>query len=174
MMNENIKKVPNRKIRRLYAGDARALLDDALVDEVAYGFYAHCMSLLADLGVDPSDAAQPRSKPVVERPARWEGFVKKARHTWEITWREDFEDYETGNPIEAMAYFVTRLPRAKSPREKMLLINRLTHECHNSVRASDEDHPLATALMTGTKAKILEMFNDLAYGRRTLPGVRDG
>ena len=39
-------RVPRYKILRLYENDALGLLDEELVDEVAYGFYARCRSIL--------------------------------------------------------------------------------------------------------------------------------
>lgn len=178
-MHERIpssRRVSRHKIRRLYKSDARGLVDEDLINQVAYEFYARCRALLAAVQQAEAKPAQ-RRREVVERPAEWEGFVKQARYPWEITWRVELEPgrYETGKGEDrtaALKHFVAELPRARLPREKMLLINQLTHACHNSLKAGDP-HPLAVQLIAGSEADLLTMFNDLAYGRQHLSGIKD-
>ncbi len=160
-----VRKVSRYKLRRLYTGDARGVRDEDLVNEVAYGLYARCQHLLASEGESTPARPKRRQVQVTERPARWEGFVKRARYPWEIAWQAEFEDYQqaAGGASEAMAYFVAHLPLARSPREKMLLINRLTHECHNSLKAPGTDTPLAVQLITGSPENLLALLNGLAY-----------
>jgi len=40
------KKVSPNKIRRLYNLDAQGIMDEELIDDVAYTFYARCESIL--------------------------------------------------------------------------------------------------------------------------------
>ncbi|MBN1287313.1 MAG: hypothetical protein JXB47_18075 [Anaerolineae bacterium] len=173
-MSANVKKVPRHKIRRLYESDALRFSDEDLINDVAYGFYARCLYLL---GVPPGEVEPaPRRRAVVERPAEWEGFVKRARYPWEVAGRVELapDRYRRSGDDEstaAMRHFVAELPHARRPREKMLLINQLTHACHDSLK-TDEPRPLAVDLIAGAKAKVLAMFDDLAYGRRDLPGIK--
>lgn len=164
-------KVSRQKIRRLFEGDARAMLDEDLAEDVTYSLYARCASLLEVRGVEAAQVAPPRARRVVERPTTWEGFVKRQRYPWEIAWQEDFEaprrtPLEAGGDLERMAYFVTRAPRARSAREKMLLVSRLLYECWESLQgaAPPGQPPLAAQLIAGNEAELRALFAELAYG----------
>lgn len=168
---ETARKVAPQKARRLFAGDAQGRLDEELLDDVAFGLYSRCASLLEAGGLDPAQVAPPRVRGVVQRPAEWEGFVKRQRYTWEITWQDDFEAYhrrplDAGGDVEVMAYYVSRLPLARSPREKMLLVNRLLYECAHSLRtpAPPDAPPLALRLLQGTRDSVRAALDELFFG----------
>jgi hypothetical protein len=168
------RKVPRHKIRQLYRSDARGILDEDRVDDVAYRFYARCAYLLALAKAGAEEGVTAWRGRVVQRPPRWDGFVKLARYPWEISRYEAFADtglLAEGRTAALLAYFVERLPAARPPREKMLLINRLVHECHESLKApGPAARPLAVELITGARSQIRALLDELACGARSMPG----
>jgi hypothetical protein len=164
------RKVPRHLIRQLYRGDALGLLDAELVDDVAYRLYGRCIDLLERANADPQALTPKKQTRVVERPPAWEGFVKRQRYPWEIGWRVDLADYAPGSPLEVVAYYAVKLPAARTPREKKILINRLVHECHESLRSPPEEGaPLAVEIIAGGAPQILALLDELAAGSRTMP-----
>jgi len=64
--------------------------------------------------------------------------------------------------------FVEDYPRARSPRARMLLIDRLLHEFHSSVRFGDV-RPAAVNVIEGKLRSVMALLDELA-GYGTTPG----
>ena len=65
--------------------------------------------------------------------------------------------------MEAWTYYVDQFPAAQSPRDKVLLIDWLIHQLHQSTRA------VAVQLIGGSPREVLALLDQLAYGDSSTP-----
>jgi hypothetical protein len=66
--------------------------------------------------------------------------------------------------------YVDAYPRARSPRERMLLIDALLHEFHSSARFGDV-RPAAVNVIEGRLRSVMALLDELA-GLGATPGQR--
>jgi hypothetical protein len=72
-------------------------------------------------------------------------------------------------PDQVFESFVKQWPLARSPREKLLLIDRLIHEWHIHYRAVG--WPLGTSVVKATARQMVELLEGLAYGFGSTEGL---
>ena len=65
-------------------------------------------------------------------------------------------------------HFIEHFPKAPTPSQKMLLIDRLIHAVHEAT-----GKPAAVNLLAGTASKLSLFLDDLAYGAGSTSGVRE-
>src|SRR5947209_2928158 len=87
-------RVPRQQIRRLYESDARGVLDEELVQDVALAFYLRCQSILIATEAHEGRATCPRCGGMI--PHDWD---KAATMTcpgcgWQSTWGAYFRSYQ--------------------------------------------------------------------------------
>jgi hypothetical protein len=75
-----------------------------------------------------------------------------------------------GGAEEAFRTFAARFPHARSPQEKMLLIDRLIHVIHNEL-ADRPQRPAAVNVIDGDTRSVVELLEGLAYGNGSTPGT---
>lgn len=180
------RRVEPQKIRRLYESDAQGMLDQELLDDVGYGFYVCCRELL-ELG----EAIRGRVKcrncgAIIVRQTVDGKFSRDPTElltcdecSWQITcgdYHKSLLRIEPGSPElcaeEQLAeVFVQKWPRARSPRQKLLLIDELIHEFHMHYRAAGS--PLGWSVVRATGRQLIELLEDLAYGPGSMPGLEE-
>ena len=70
--------------------------------------------------------------------------------------------------------YIEGWPRARTPRAKMLLIDRLIHGFHSYYKAEGEPtRPVAVNLIGGRLRQVLEFLDELTYGPGSTPGTRE-
>ncbi|MBN1287314.1 MAG: hypothetical protein JXB47_18080 [Anaerolineae bacterium] len=175
-------RVPMNKIRRLYELDAQGIVDEDLIDDVAYALYARCESILT-----VTDAVFGRVKcpccgaMVARRPGDDKTEVLTcAACGWQVTWGEYFQTYHRkqlagGGAVGFFKEYRARLPGARSPQAKMLLIDWMIHRCHLAVVQPGTDpvdgRPAAVNLIQGNMTQVMFLLDELAYGPGSTPGV---
>ena len=176
-------RVPPHKIRRLYESDAQGMLDEELLDEVGWSIYARCQDLLE---VEEANAGRVRCRncghTIVRRgvdvgPAGDKAEVLRCGQcSWQVTWGEYYRSL-LGQGLLAcggqrmFAPFVEQWPRARSPREKLLSIDRLIHEFH--VVQFGLGRTAGANVIEGTERQVAEFIDGLAYGAASTPGLRE-
>jgi hypothetical protein len=178
------RRVEPQKIRRLYESDARGMLDEELLNDVGYGFYVCCQELL-ELG----QAVRGRIKcrncgAIIVRQTVDGKFSRDPAElltcdacSWQITcgdYHKSLLRIEPGSPElsaeECLAeVFVQKWPLARSPRQKLLLIDELIHEFHMHYRAVGS--PLGWSVVRATGRQLIELLEDLAYGPGSTQGL---
>lgn len=162
------------KLRRLYQTDARGIIDDELLDEVAYALFARCESILAVTeslwGITRCPRCGTGITPTLDRQldcpgCGWHATVQEYHRSWE------HQQLNGTNAIAVFQEFVQRLPLARSPQEKMLLIDRLIHECHLDLRRGTRGRQVARNLIEGSSRNTRELLEELAYGKGTADPV---
>ena len=67
-----------------------------------------------------------------------------------------------------------KFPKARTPREKMLLIDGLIHGFHIYIAMSAEtSRPTAVNLIEGRMQEVIRLLDGLAYGPDSTPGTRE-
>jgi transposase-like protein len=173
-------RVRREKIRQLYRNDASGILDEELLDDVGTTLYCRCESILvaSDAAIGkvhcPSCASLIRRRSVkkVTSIEQHEQIVCK-QCGWKIEWIDYQKTYQHKDLwglgfADAMREFMARWNARPSPREKMLLIDRLIHVWHwqfsNERGAS---RPAAPTFIEGRRKEVIKFLNDLESSGQT-------
>ncbi len=170
-------------IRRLYEADAHGIVDEELVDEVGFALYARCQSILRVTGAQHGQVTCPRCEAIVARKGAgpWDQpdeVIICSQCGWSVRWRDYLRSYQNkhlvGGGATAMhEAYVEQFANARSPREKMLAIDRLIHAFHWEL-VSDPGRPAARELIYARNTTELLTFLDrLTYGEGSTPGLRE-
>jgi hypothetical protein len=161
-------------IRRLYETDARGIVDEDLIDEVGYALLARCETIRRVTG-----RCCPRCG---ERPEGAYGDRRdRPMHCPSCDWRSTWERYHRSYKRDrihggrAFPYFMEfrdEFPRCRSPREKMLAIDRLIHAVHESL-TKQWTLPAAVNLIQGKRDQIIELLDALASPESMCPERRE-
>jgi ribosomal protein L37AE/L43A len=168
-------RIAPEKIRRLYETDARGLRDEELLDEVAYALYARCDSIVTVTeAVRHGQLKCPHCARLIplERQAE---IIRCAGCSWEMkgtAFRSSYRGQRLNGlgAIDAFRAYVAQFPSARTPSEKMLLIDRLIHVMHNEL-ADRVQRPAAVNLIEGNVRTIIALLEELAYGTESTPGL---
>lgn len=144
---------------------------------MAYGFYARCHSIM-----DATDAAYGR----IHCPA-CEAIVLRAGNDraqelvcaacgWRVTWGAYQETYRRkqltgGGATPFFREYMERLGQTRTPGERMLLIDWMVHQCHESVQRGAKttlcSRPAAVNLIDGTMSQVMALLEGLAANAST-------
>lgn len=174
-------KVARSDLLRLYTGEARGMLDEDLLDDIGFAFYArckrgmearalmekgriichHCGAILVGGRVSRTGAALMKSadnyKPI------------NCACGYSYTYREyrrscNSENMPGGRATPIFERFIEKWPECRDSRAKMLLIDWLIHECHVTLMSGDKGRSVGVNLIEGTVKQVTELITRLAYG----------
>jgi predicted RNA-binding Zn-ribbon protein involved in translation (DUF1610 family) len=129
-------RLPQHKLRRLYATDALGIVDDEAIDDVAWAFYARCDSIITVTDAEHGRVKCPTCGTMIRcRHSSKTSLMACGQCGWQLTWGEYLATYQHrklsgGSAIGAFQEYVRRLPLTSTPRERMLLIDWLVHQVH--------------------------------------------
>ncbi len=177
-------RVPRSKLRRLYQSEAQGLLDEELLDDVGLMLLLRCQSLLQVEEAKRGRVHCPRCDARVLRPDRRpeEEVLRCAPCGWEMTWQEYARSFRRkqlnlGGAGRAFQHYAEQYPRARSARERMLLVDQLLHAFHVYVFAWAENpqptRPVCPNLIDGKLQELLPFLDELAYGEAAPPERRE-
>lgn len=170
------RRVRQDKIRRLYALDAKGIVDEDLIDEVGYAMFARCQSIRTVTRAHAGKATCPRCRSRIDH--AWnKGEPLVCACGWETTWGAYLKTYQGrqlhgGGAYPMFRSFIDRWPEARTPRDKLLAIDALIHACHGQFRGG-MGRPAACNLIEGTALDLVRFLNELAYGSESTRGVAD-
>lgn len=171
-------RVPQQKILQLYQTDAQGIHDEALIDDVGYALLARCESMrivsdayrgriacphCATLIIEDNQGPSKRNKQqVLDCPAC----------DWKTTWGDYHKTFQgkqlRGQNFEPeLDHYLQHFPNAKTPAQKMLLIDRLIHAVHKGTAK-----PAATNLLSGSAGQLTQFLDKLAYGEHSTSGLK--
>ncbi len=166
-------KVGRRDIQRLYESDAKGLLDEELLEKVMYTIHARVCDMFEVREAQQTGRVKCRSCGAPIPQPYWMGGVnrKNLLHCekcgWQTTCGEFFKSYTgkdmlPGSRKELFQDFLERFPSARTPREKMLLLDWLIHEFH--VQAGVSSRLVAMNVIQGSRDQLIELISALASG----------
>jgi hypothetical protein len=167
-------RVAQRMIRRLYETDAQGIYDLDLIDEVGYGLLARCESFITANRARAGELPCPECGETVQREEMlhcpcgwtlpWAAYFKTIQHK-QLSGAEpvlvQFRDY------------VRAFPAARTPQQKMLLIDRLIHGFHWYYKTNGPTRPVAVNLIEGRLGDVVAFLERLSYGEKSTPGTRE-
>lgn len=164
-------KVSQSLIRRLYVAESRGILDDELIDEVGYALLARCDSILKVTRAVQGVLDCPECAREVRHAAR-AGVEVACPCGWSIAW-SDFQKTYRGRQLfggaatKAFQQFSQAFPAARTPRERLVLIDRLIHEFHWNLthRSPDPEptRPAAANLIEGRSLdEVVQFLSELS------------
>ncbi len=179
-------RVPKHKLRRLYELDAQGIDDEALTDDVGTTLWVRCQSILTVHAAQEGRVSCPRCRrrgreTVIPRERGRRGDPRDEvlacpQCGWTITWGDYHLSYKlqqlnAGGAVTVFQRFVDAYPRLRTPREKLLAIDRLIHEFHFSLHAEPDlpTRPVAVNLIEGRLTDVEAFLDELTYGPG-LPG----
>jgi hypothetical protein len=175
-------RVAPEKIRRLYETDAQGMLDEELLDDVAFALYARCDSTLTVTEAVRGRVKCPHCSQICERIKAQTGSsredVLRCGHcSWELTWgiyHDSFQGQQLigRGAVDAFRAYMEQFPSVRSPQEKMLLIDRLIHAMHKEL-ANTPQWPAAFNLIEGSVNAAVSLLEGLAYGPGSTPGTQE-
>jgi len=181
-MDERIRwarKVSQAKIRQLYQLDALGIRDGELIDRVSEALYARCQSILL---VSKAQFHCPRCGSLIqvqsgrseeerlECPAagcNWQTTHRQWHHSWQ---HQDLIGTRAALPFEK---FIALYGEAKSPGQKMVLIDELIHAFHQGIVAGMPHRSAANNLIEGSYHQVVALLDGLAYGEGSTPGFKE-
>ena len=169
-------RVSKQQLRRLYEDAAQGIYDQELIDEVGMLLYMRCRDIIwiSDAlahGRVHCPACDRRGRETIidrTRRARSEEIVCPACG-WSITWERYHKSFKRrqlnpGGATPAFARYLRAYAVAKSPREKLLAIDRVIHAFHFSLR-TEPDRPTRAAgvnLISGRLTDVVMFLDELS------------
>ncbi len=161
-------RVDPQSIRRLYKSDAKGLVDEDLINDVGFALYARCETIRI---------VTERRCPECEGEMPFGGKTIGAKRNesltcpdcgWTTTWACYHKSYKGrrifgGRAYSAFLLFAKEFKAKRSPRQRMLAIDRLVHSVHEDANGGAAG-PGAVNLLDGKMHEILEILDDLANG----------
>lgn len=170
-------RVQKEKIRQLYEADARGVVDEDLIDEVGYAFLARCESIVEVTAAEHGRVRCPSCRTVIQRtgaPRPEQEAVRCPECGWQVTWRQYLSTYQHkqlsgGGGLAVFSSFAERWPLARTPQDKMLLIDWIVHQCHvrdvdGKPLASAGTRPVVQNLIEGTMTECVRFLDALSAG----------
>ena len=173
------RRVSRRKIQRLYESDAQGLLDEDLLNEVHYAIYARVCDMFEVREAQQFGRVKCRQcGAAIPQPyqmgTRNKGKILKCEKCgWQVTCGEFYKSYSgksmlPGSMTDMFEEYLARFPKAKTPTEKLLLIDWPIHQFH--VMQGVAGKPMGQNVIQGTADQVRELIETLAYG----PGNTEG
>ncbi len=170
-------RVPLQKVLRLYQADAQGIRDEDLIDDVGFGLLARCESIRIVSDAYRGRIECPQCSAIIVEEAEWPSRNnQQPLHClacgWHMLWGEYHKTFKgkqlRGHNFEPeLKYFLLHFPKARTPAEKMLLIDRLIHAVHTGTAK-----PAAVNLLSGKAGDLVLFLDELAYGEGNTSGVK--
>ena len=157
--------VSRAKLLQLYDSDQKGLQDEALLDEIGVTIAVRCKQAKKIYELMERGAVQcTRCGRVLEYAPLMECACGEA-----YTYREYRRSFRANNMPRGEASgifdrFALQWERAKGYAEKMRLVDQLIHEFHISSIDGTPNRPVGINLISGTKAQVEALIEQLAYG----------
>jgi RNase P subunit RPR2 len=174
------KRVSRRDIQRLYESDAKGLLDKELLNEVHYAIYVRVCDMFEvreaqQFGrVTCRQCRAPIPQPYRMGTRNKNKILKCEKCGWQVTCGEFYNSYTgksmlPGSVTELFDSYLARFSKAKTPAEKLLLIDWLIHQFH--VMQGVPGKPVGQNVIQGTADQVRELIETLAYGPGNARGL---
>ena len=170
-------RVPKEKIARLYALDARGIVDEALVEEVGYALLFRCESCLragrAKHGRAPCPAC---GRLMAHRGLSNRALLRCGDCGWSGRWKA-YKAWHQGTWLaaegleEALRHYIDRFGRTKDARQRLVLIDTLIHRLHGQLGPDFRPETARVGALNLIEARdyaeIKAFLDGLAYGEQS-------
>ena len=171
-------RVPPHRIKRLYAWDAKGIVDEAMIDEVGYTLLARCESILTVTEAhNKRRVACPLCGQFILHNWNDEDLLRCGDCDWQLSWGAYRKTYQkkqlhAGGMEPFLKAFAVDFSQARDPQDKMILIDTLPHRYHGEFEGS-EGRPGALNLIAVKGTKEVRAFLDGLGGKELEPKYPD-
>ena len=162
-------RIARRHIERLYRTCGRGILDEDLIDEVGVGLYVRCESILKVKKAMRGRVTCPDCEVLVRRTCHVseDELLQCPSCGWKCTWQEfrgtfEGEFLNAGDMERFCRDYLGTFAAAKTPGEKLVLIDTLIHRLHGELVGGNK--PGAYAFIEGNIADVASFLDRLTYG----------
>jgi hypothetical protein len=174
------KKVSRNDLLRLYQGEAKGLIDEALLEDIGITFYLRCKQgkqarecmnkgeiVCHQCGaVLPVGRVSPTGSVLIKDA---ENYPVNCGCGYSYTYREYRRSCNSinmpgGRATPLFDDFLQKWPECADSKSKMILIDRLVHECHVTLMSGMKGRSVCVNLIEGSLKQIAELIMQLAYG----------
>ena len=168
-------RVSQQKIRLLYEKDARGIIDEELIDDVAFSFFVRCQDIITVTDASLGKLKCIKCETIIYHKWKKDVILKCKNCSWQITWGAYFKSYQRkqlhgGTALEAFKNFVAKLPKAQTPEEKMILIDQLIHEAHQWTDSKFKEpvftRPAAVNIIKGKMKEVMLFLDQLSRSKK--------
>lgn len=174
------KRVSRRDIQRLYESDARGMLDEELLDKIHFAIYARVCDMFEVREAQQHGRVKCRNcGALVPQPYQFgsrnkDKILKCEQCDWQVTCGEYYASYTgksmlPGSVVDMFVAYLERFPKAKTPAEKMLLVDWLIHQFH--VMQGVARMPVGENIIQGTIDQVRDLIESLASGPSSTQGL---
>lgn len=175
-------RISKAKIAQLYISDAKGIVDEELIDEVGISLLVRCESSLTATEAVRGKLPCPRCGHIIHHKTGIPGNQKRKELircqecSWEILWSIYIKPYRgqhlsAGGMEPFIREFAQKYPKAKTPHEKLVLIDILVHRFHGELK-NRPGRIGAVNLIQGQAKDITAFLDDLAYSGHNTPELR--
>ena len=167
-------RVSQKEIRRFYETDAKGIYDEDLIAEVGYGLFARCESFIIANRAREGELPCPQCAQLVRREE-----VLRCPCGWELPWADYFRTIRhkqlsgAAPVLKQFREFVAAFPLARTPKDKVLLVDRLIHGFHWYYKTNGPTRPVAVNLIEGRLDEVVAFLDRLSYDEKSTPGLKE-
>ena len=165
------------QITRLYESCGQGFIDEELIDDVGFSLYARCKSIL-----EATEAMRGRPlcvtcKAAVPRTNDPDETLKCSNCGWECSWKAYQKTFKhkgltAVGMIPFVREFVHDFQKARSPLERLILIDTIIHRFHWEQTGQDGGRPVVSSLIEGSMKKTMAFLDQLTYGDQLPPEMK--
>lgn len=152
------------KLRRLYQLDALGIENESLADEVGITLFVRCSYGKSDMELMEKHAIRCHhcgkalydTNDFIECSCGYQYSYQEYRRSYRNN------NMPTGAATTIFNQYIIDWPRAKTYREKILLIDELLHEFHRSLVSGTVNRPVAMNFIDGSRKKIQDIITELS------------
>ena len=168
-------RVPRHKIAELYKKDALGICDEDLIDEVGIGLLVRIREIFRAREANSGLARCPLCRCGIAHDFDPAFLIRCESCNWELAWSEYQKSFQGKHLIASgmsafMKEYLEKYQVAKSPRQKIILIDTLIHRYHWELEGGLTG-PGARDLIGGKTQDVIDFLNELSYGTKSNPEI---
>ena len=161
-------RIPRHKIAELYKKEALGICDEVLIDDVGIGLLVRIEHIFRARKANSGLASCPLCQREIPHDFDPAFLLRCEPCNWELVWAEYQKSFQGKHLIASgmtafLKEYVEQYKVARSPQEKLILIDTLIHRYHWELEGGLTG-PGARDLIGGKPSEIIDFLNHLSYG----------
>ena len=168
-------RVPRHKIAALYKKEALGICDEVLIDDVGIGLLVRIEHIFRARKANSGLASCPLCQREIPHDFDPLFLLRCEACNWELVWAEYQKSFQGKHLIASgmtsfLGEYVEKYRVARSPQEKLILIDTLIHRYHWELEGGLTG-PGARDLIGGKPSEVIDFLNRLSYGTSSNPEI---
>ena len=168
-------RIPRHKIAELYKKEALGICDEVLIDDVGIGLLVRIEHIFRARKSNSGLASCPFCRREIPHDFDPAFLLRCEACNWELVWAEYQKSFQGKHLIASgmtafLEEYVEKYRVARSPQEKLILIDTLIHRYHWELEGGLTG-PGARDLIAGKTSEVIDFLNQLSYGSRSSPEI---